>query len=163
MIFLGKIIKVRGNKGEVVVAPSPKLDTFIPKNGESIIIKSKKYQRSISVDYYREISGICTIKFNDTDTINDALKLVGYSLYNPAADLQEDDSIIEFAVQDVQGNLWGIVKDLEQAGLSELLEVEDPEGDLIYIPFADAIVKSIDKEMKMIVIDPPNGLRDLNK
>jgi 16S rRNA processing protein RimM len=163
LIFLGKIIKVRGIRGELVLSPSPNFDKLTPTKGETLEVVSKKYQRLMVVDYFKDMGGLCILKFKDTNAVNDAFKLVGYSVYSQSTVTFEDDSIIEFTVKDDQGNLWGIVKNLEQAGLSELLEVEDPEGDLIYVPFSEGIVKHIDTEKGEITIHPPEGLRDLNK
>ncbi len=163
MIFLGKIVKVRGIKGEVVIVPSPGFDVYTPKKGEIVEVQSAKYQRDISIDYFKEVNGAYVLKFQDSLSINDALKLVGYSVFSKSDDTRTDDSLLEFTVTDLQGQLWGTVKDLQASGLNQLLEVEDPDGDVIYVPFSDKIVKTIDREKKKIVIDPPDGLKELNK
>ena len=163
MIFLGKITKVRGNKGEVVISPSPGFDLYTPQPGEVVLLISKKYQREFSIDYLKDIHGSLTAKFSGIHSIHDALKLVGYSLYSQAEEEETEESIIQFTVKDVDGQVWGVVKDLMESGLNQLLEVEDPEGDVIYVPLSDAIIKSTDPQKKLIVIDPPEGLRDLNK
>ncbi|MCP5052019.1 MAG: 16S rRNA processing protein RimM [bacterium] len=163
MVFLGKIVKVRGIKGEVVIAPSPGFDLYTPQQGEIVILISKKYQREFSIEHLKEIRAAPTAKFNGVNSIRDALKLVGYSLYSQAEEEEQEESVIQFTVKDVNGETWGTVKDLMESGLNQLLEVEDPEGHLIYVPISDAIIKSTDPAKKLIVIDPPDGLRDLNK
>ena len=169
MIFLGKIVKVRGNKGEVVVATSPDVDVeahmdIFPK-GEVLVLKSEKYQRECSVEYSREIRGNCVLKFTDTNSINDALKFIGYSIYGTYTGAQKSKKakVVRFIVKDTQNYLWGEVKNMETYGLNQILEIEDSEGDIIYVPFADSIVKKIDEEEKLIIIDPPEGLMNLNK
>ncbi len=164
MIFLGKIVKIRGNKGEVVVSPSPDLYVHSLSNGEVVVLKSTKYKKEKEIDYFKEIRGAPVFKFKDTDTINDAFKLVGYSIYaNKIAAQATNTDIVNFIVKDIQGNLWGSVKNIETSGFNRLLEVEAPGGDIIYVPFVDSIVKEIDEEKKIILIDPPEGLKDLNK
>jgi 16S rRNA processing protein RimM len=163
LILLGKIVKVRGIKGEVVITPSPHIDRCTPKKGDILHLKSSKYQRHFTVDYYKEISGHSVIKFEHSQSIDDALKLVGYSVYHPSAEPQNEETVLEFAVKDLQGNPWGTVKDLQSAGLSQLLEVEDTDGEIIYVPYSDGIVKSVDPVKKLIIIDPPEGLKELNK
>ncbi|MGD2090669.1 MAG: ribosome maturation factor RimM [Candidatus Aminicenantes bacterium] len=164
MIFLGKIVKIRGNKGEVVVAPSPDLFLHSLSNGEVVVLQSAKYKKEKEIDYLKEIRGAPVFKFKDINTINDAFKVVGYSIYANKTDAQETDSgIINFMVKDLQGHMWGCVKNIENPGVNPLLEVETPEGDMIDVPFTDSIVKEIDQERKVILIDPPEGLKDLNK
>jgi 16S rRNA processing protein RimM len=163
LIFLGKIIKVRGIRGELVLAPSPNFEKLIPQSGEVIDVHSKKYKRQMTVEYIKEVGGLTVLKLQDSHSINDAYKLIGYSIFSHSSEVIEDDSIIQFKVKDKQGNVWGIVKNIEQAGISELLEVEDPGGDLIYVPFSEGIVKHIDTDAEEIIIDAPPGLKDLNK
>ena len=70
----------------------------------------------------------------------------------------------DFMVKDMNGQLWGKVKNIEADNLNKLLEVQDEEkNDLYYVPFTDTIVKEINKEKGLIVIDPPDGLKELNK
>lgn len=163
MIFLGKIVKVRGNKGEVVITPSPQLDVCIPKEGEKIILKSLKYQKEETLVYLKEVGGPWVLKISGSTCIDDALKLVGYSIFAYGEEPETLDSIIEFTVLDIHGNLWGKVVNIEEADLFQLLEVEDPQGNIIYVPLADEIVKSINTEQKTILIDPPDGLKELNQ
>ena len=169
MIFQGKIVKVRGNKGEVVVA-SPHARACTLRKGEAVVLKSEKYQRQYNVEYLKEIKGAPIVKFAGINTINEALKLVGYSIY--AHDSSTGDSenetkkITGFIVKDMNGHLWGKVKNIETDSLNKLLEVQgenEDENNVYYVPFTDTIVKEIDEEKRVIVIDPPNGLKDLNK
>ena len=127
-------------------------------------MQSAKYKKEKKIDYFKEIRGAPVFKFKDTNTINDAFRLVGYSIYANKTDTQDTNiDIVKFMVKDMQGNIWGIVKNIEDSGINQLLEVESPTGDVIYVPIADSIVKEIDEEKKIILIDPPEGLKDLNK
>lgn len=127
-------------------------------------MQSAKYKKEKEIDYFREIRGAPVFKFKDINTINDAFKLVGYSIYANKIDVQDTNTdIVNFMVTDMQGNLWGSVKNIETSGFNRLLEVEAPGGDIIYVPLVDTIVKEIDEEKKIILIDPPEGLKDLNK
>jgi len=164
LIFLGKIVKIRGNKGEVVVSPSLDLFMHSVSDGEVVVLRSAKYEKEKVLDYFKEIRGTPVCKFKDTNTINDAFKLVGYSIYAKKTAAQDTHTgMVDFMVKDMQGHVWGSVKNIETPGINRLLEVETPGGDMIYVPFTDAIVKEIDEEKKVILIDPPDGLKDLNK
>jgi 16S rRNA processing protein RimM len=168
LILFGKILKVRGNKGEVVsTSPAPGVCNL--HKGEILPLKSDKYQKQLEIEYTREIKGNPVIKFKEVDTINEALKLVGYSIYIPnhkQADSGEKETLEEledFLVQDIDGRPWGKVKHGEADALNPLLEVQDEnETDIYYVPFTETIVKKIDRQKRLIIIDPPGGLKDLN-
>ena len=167
MIFFGKIVKVRGNKGEAVYT-SPDMRARALKAGETVVLESEKYQKQYKVEYLRRIKDYSVVKFSGINTINEALKLVGYSIYRQNAEAgdikNEDNKMKDFMVKDVNGQLWGKVKNLEADTLNKLLEVQDEEkNNVYYVPFTDTIVKEINKEKGIIVIDPPGGLKELNK
>ena len=146
-----------------MLASSPDLDVYSLQKGEVLKLKSKKYRKEATVEYSKEIHGASVIKFQHIDRINDAFKLISYSVYSEAEAEESEQSVIQFSVKDVQGNVWGIVKDIGSSGVSQVLEVLDPEGDVVYVPFSEPIIKEIDSDQKIILIDPPDGLRDLNK
>jgi len=167
--FLGKILKVRGNKGEVNCT-SPERGTLALEKGETVLLKSEKRQKSYKIERLREIKGTPVLKLEGIDTINDALTLVGYSIYNQknAPPSPKDTETIElenFTVIDTNGDVWGKVINLETAGLNELLEVQaqDETRELYYVPFTESIVKEINRDTGIIIIDPPDGLKDVNK
>lgn len=173
MIFIGKIFKVRGNKGEVAIA-SPSMEVHALAVGGWVTLKSEKYEKKYEVDYLREINGNPVIKLKGIDAINEALKLVGYSVYTepgekgnnaniPTTD-SEDAEMDGFQVRDLNGEPWGHVTGFETGGYNKLLEVQDEdEPDVYYVPFTETIVKEIDREKRLIIIDPPDGLKSLNK
>lgn len=147
-----------------MVAPSLNLFSSDLSDGEVVVLQSTKYEKEKEIEYFKEIRGTPIFKFKDTNTINDAFKMVGYSIYAKKPDTQDTNTgIVNFMVKDMQGRLWGSVKNIQALGINQLLEVETPEGNIIDVPFVDDIVKEIDEEKKVILIDPPDGLKDLNK
>ena len=168
MIFLGKIIKSRGNKGEVVLSPSPQFQAYDPAKGDSVVLKSAKYEKAVTLDYIKEIRGAVTCKFSEINSMNDAFRIINYDLHchgteTPEPENDQNDQIIDFKVIDMENQVWGYVKHLENYGTNQILEVESDSGDTIYVPFADGIVESIDNENLVIRINPPDGLKALNK
>jgi len=176
LIFLGKVVKTRGNKGEVVVTPSLQVERCVPERGEGVLLCSAKYQIQGTIDYLKTMRGVWVLKLLGTDTISDAYKLVGYSLYRTKISSppgEADNPFIEpaaagseFTVEDVSGSVWGKVKHMETCGVyaaNQILEVVGDQGEVIYVPFSEGIVKKIDRKKKIITIDPPEGLKGLNK
>jgi 16S rRNA processing protein RimM len=56
----------------------------------------------------------------------------------------------------------GTVTEVEPTGGVELLHVRRPDGRELLIPLAEAICTRIDPENKLIVVEPPEALLDLN-
>jgi len=164
LISLGKIVKIRGNKGEVVVTFSPMGDLSILKKGESVLLKSSKYQKRLQVEYSKEISGACVVKFTNMNTISEALKLVGYTLFSSLLTEEKEikQDLTGFTVTDIKGRRWGEIVNVETASLNKILEIRDAD-DVIYVPFDETIVKDIIKKDRVVIIDPPDGLKEVNK
>jgi 16S rRNA processing protein RimM len=103
-------------------------------------------------------------KFQGVDTISDAEKLAGAEVAIPFEQrtaLGDNEfflsDLIGCEVVDGTGHPLGLVTDFEETGGVPLLHV----GDLL-IPFAKSICTTIDPDNKRIVVNPPNGLLDLN-
>lgn len=60
------------------------------------------------------------------------------------------------------GDSIGLVKDILVIRENDLLVVEKGERE-VFIPFTDSICVSVNLGKKEIVIDPPDGLLDLNE
>jgi ribosomal 30S subunit maturation factor RimM len=140
LVFFGKISKIRGNKGEVILEPAPTCpDPKLKKN--SVVLK---------------IKGI--------DSIGEAFKIVGYSLFLKSVNFlpEQKPDWNHFAVRDIRDVFWGNVRGIRKNGLSQVIECEHA-GEIIYIPVCDEIIREVSIERKLIIIDPPQGLRKLNR
>ena len=105
------------------------------------------------------------LKFAGVDTISDAEKLAGAEVAIPfeqRAVLGDDEyfesDLIGCEVMDASGRSLGVVTDFEETGGTPLLHI----GEDLLIPFAKSICTAIDPAAKRIVIQPPEGLLDLN-
>jgi ribosomal 30S subunit maturation factor RimM len=148
----------------VVVSLSPGI--VLPGEGISVELKSSKYVLSQKITGISLAGSEAIMTFSGVHSINEALKIVGYSLYADLDAVKEKRAaaVIGFSVFDGKGNCWGKVKAQPQYSLNQLLEIEDGHsGEIFYIPWHDSIVKKIDRRAKTIRIDPPEGLRDLNR
>lgn len=163
MLFVGKISKSRGNKGEVVCRISPETDfSHIDFSGE-FELKSKKHTKIAKMESYSERGTMLIAKFDISNSINDALMLVGYDVYS--REFKSDKFYMNlngYSVYDVYGFDWGIVSKVDLTGPNKMIEAMDGD-DQVMIPFNNSIVLNIDHVKKKILIDPPDGLKDLNK
>jgi 16S rRNA processing protein RimM len=108
-------------------------------------------------------------KFQGVDTISDAERLAGAEVSIPfeqRAALADDEvyqsDLIGCQVVDAAGRLLGVVSDFQETGGTPLLEVKAADGRELLIPFANSICTEIDLERKRIIVNPPEGLLDLN-
>jgi len=168
LIFLGEILKTRGNKGEVVLGASPYFEIYAPLEGETIELQSEKYHIQLKIEYVREIQGSQVIKFEGINSINDAFKRIGYSLFSLRPPKTDEipftfEQSIDYVVKDISGNVWGTVLKTESYGFNQVLEIIGDTGSPILVPYSDGIIREIDEQNKLIIIDPPEGLKDLNR
>lgn len=96
--------------------------------------------------------------------------MAGAELFVPEEDLPplaEDtfyhDQLLGCRVVTVGGQDVGPVEDILSAGGSDLLVVRPEAGGEVLIPFSREICRRVDLRGKVIEIDPPDGLLDLNE
>jgi len=168
LIVVAHIVKVRGLRGEVVAD----LRTDFPdrfQNLKSLVgISSSGVKSSLQIEEQWFHGQRLVLKFAGFDSIEAAKELVGYDLAVPADDrieLPKDSfyewELIDSLVETIDGRQVGKVKEIMRTGGVELLTVIDEAGRDYLIPLAADIVVAIDKERKVIRIDPPEGLLEL--
>jgi 16S rRNA processing protein RimM len=122
------------------------------------------------VEWVREHARAWVFKFRGVDTISGAELLGGAEIRIPFAErvaLEEGEhylsDLIGCEVRERRtGDLVGHVTGWQDAGGVGLLEVGDG-GEPLLIPFARNICVEIDTGAKRIVVELPEGLRDLNR
>lgn len=137
-----------------------------PPEGSAVELRSSKRVFPQVIERVSAAGGGAVIAFRDVHSISDALRLVGCSLWGeaPAAGREAPAGILGFRVFDRQGECWGIVRSQSQFSLNQVLEIEDEiSGEIVLIPWHDSLVVTIDPRAGTLVIDPPAGLRELNR
>ena len=111
----------------------------------------------------------CIVKLRGIDNLDSAQGLAGQEIWIPEEDLQplESDGYYHFqligcSVVTESGNSIGLVKDILVIEENDLLVVEKGEGE-VFVPFTESICVNVNLEKGEIVIDPPDGLLDLNE
>ena len=107
------------------------------------------------------------IKFEDVNTIEQAMGLKGSTLYlsksvRPPLKRGEfyNDEIVGFVIEDENLGHLGFLKQVIQSGPSRLLEI-DCNGKEILIPVNGPFIKSINKSKKTIKVSLPEGFLDI--
>lgn len=164
MIKIGKIRGPWGREGELEIESySPFPDRF--SKLKEIFIGFKSYR----IERIRFFPKKIVMKLEGVNSIKDAERFRSSEMEIP-----EDEIYFlpngYFYLHDLEGcqiflkdgKKLGIVDYVWEMGESTLLVVSGEKGEIL-IPFAKSICYLVDIEGKRIVIDPPDGLLDLNE
>jgi 16S rRNA processing protein RimM len=169
MVAVGRIARVHGLRGQVIVDPDtdfpderfqPGAEVFVNRGGtaESLRIASVRFHRE------RPVLG-----FDGIEVIDDAERLAGLELRVPAerlAALPSDTfyrhDLIGCLVETAGGQRVGVVSGVEGTMGTSRLVVDGQRGEIL-IPLAAEICKTVDIGAKRIVVDAPEGLLELNE
>jgi len=168
LITVAHIVKVRGIRGEVVAD----LLTDFPdrfQDLESLIaVAPDGSRRSLQIEEQWLHGERLVLKFAGFNSIDEARELVGSGLAvltDERVELPDDSfydwELIGCRVETIDGRAVGEVKEIMRTGRAELLTVVDTEGLDRLVPMVSDIVVEIDKDQKLIRIDPPEGLFEL--
>jgi 16S rRNA processing protein RimM len=152
----------RGNRGELTaVSLSSKPERFARLRDVRLEGDGTAYQ----VEEVWEHSGELVFKFKGVDSISDAEKLRGAEVQVPVAERVELDpgeyfhsDLIGCEVR-ASGRVIGKVTNFEEYGGPPLLEID---GGRMLIPFVKAICVDIRPDEKVIHVEIPEGLEDIN-
>jgi 16S rRNA processing protein RimM len=174
--------KARGNRGEITAWPlSSKPDRYQSLHEVFLFASAERPANTPAVSLAGQLppdgqrfvvdetwfhQGTLIIKFAGVDSISDAERLTGMEVRIPASqriDLEPgeyftSDLIGCDVIERGNGNPLGKVTGWLDSGGPGLLEVGD-----ILIPFARAICVEIDPAARRIVVELPEGLKDLNR
>lgn len=166
LVAIARIAKPHGIRGEV----SADVLTDFPERFESletiIALLPNGEQRDFKIEKFRFQKDRVLLKFAGFDSMDSAETLRGVEICVPeteAVALEEgefyDWQLEGCAVETIEGEKLGAVKELMRTGATEILVVTGAEKEFL-IPFAEAICTEIDIENKIIRVDAPEGLLD---
>lgn len=165
MAVLGR---VRGNRGELTAFPlSSKPQRYNELRRVFLFGEGAPFQ----VESVWHQKGLLVFKFLGIDSISDAEPLQGSEvripfderLELPSGEFYQSDLVNCQVVERQSGNSLGLVTGWEDSGGAGLLQVSrNGEGELL-IPFARSICVEIDTTARRIVVDLPEGLKELNQ
>jgi 16S rRNA processing protein RimM len=169
MAAVGRIARAHGHRGQVIVDLDtdfpeerfrPGAELFIQRAGaiEAVTLTTVRFHRD------RPVVGIAGV-----DTMDGAEALAGQELRIPldrlaplpAGTFYRHD-LVGCRVETTTGAPVGTVASVEGTLSGSRLVVAAPRGEVL-IPLAAAICTLIDTDGKRIVVDPPEGLLDLNE
>ena len=169
MVVVGRVARPHGNRGRVIVNPETDfLEQRFQKGGK---LRSRRCHetRELQIADVRLQSGRPVIGFEGIETIDDAENLVDMELRIPETALSElppgayyQHELVGCGVTTLGGQLVGMVAAVRGVHGAYRLVVMASVGEEIDVPLVDTICVQIDLSERAIVIDPPNGLLELN-
>jgi 16S rRNA processing protein RimM len=167
LVLVGRVARAHGNKGQVIV----NLDTDFAeerfKVGEVLLVGPGGVPRAIRGVRFHQ--GRPVVALDGIETMSDAEALAGAELKVPAGrsdELPEGTfyhyDLVGCEVRDAVGRSIGSVTAVEGTMEMSRLVVDGARGEVL-IPLVADICVSIDVAARRIVIDPPEGLIDLNE
>jgi 16S rRNA processing protein RimM len=167
-ILLGRIAKVSGYEGAVTVKLEKIFSENIPQM-ESVFleIEGRPVPFFISDSKYSN-ADILKLTFDGYDSPEEVREFTGCRVFLTTVlpdDNQQDEyiqSLIGYTVLMKGNGLLGSIKEVIQNTGQWLLNIISIENKEILIPFHEDIIVRIDNKKKVIVLDIPEGLTEIN-
>jgi 16S rRNA processing protein RimM len=168
MAVVGRIARAHGNRGQVIV----NLETDFPAErfrvGAELFVEHAGAVQPLTVTSVRFQHERPVIGIAGVETMNDAEALAGFELRVPATTLAAlpdgtfyRHELVGCQVETSTGEPVGIVQGVEGTLNLSRLVIQGSRGEVL-VPLVSAICTTIDVRGKRIVIDPPEGLLDVN-
>jgi len=166
--YLGKIVKKYSFKGEVIL----KLDTDVPaiyENLDAVFLDlGKKLLPFFIENSLLQKGNQLRIRFEDVKNEEDADAILKTDVYLPLnllPKLKGDQfyfhEIIGFLLKDVNYGEVGIVTSINDKTAQDLFVIEKENSEIL-IPMIDDFIKKIDRKNKIVLVETPEGLIEMN-
>ena len=176
MATIGRVIRPHGNRGHVIVAPETDFGAERFAIGARLQTRRADRFEELTVVASRQQAGRWIVGFEGFGSINDAETLRGCEFRIPDEQLRvlADGSyylhdLAGCEVRTASGGVVGTVARVDDlAGMPTLVVVQpgaadEPTRDEVLVPFSEAFCRRVDVAEKVIEIDPPEGLVELNR
>ena len=168
MALVGRIARAHGLRGQVIV----NLETDFPEErfqpGAELFVERGSQVEALTITTVRFHRERPVIGLRGIASIEDAAPLAGLELRVPLDTLAAlpqgvfyRHDLIGCRVETASGGIVGVVSDVEGTMAGSRLVIDGAGGEIL-VPLAAEICRQIDPAAKRIVIDPPDGLIDLN-
>jgi len=174
LIEIGTILKLHGLKGEMNVAVRNAVFDDVKKCPYLVVQIDGIYVPFFIESYRWKGNTTMLLKFEDIDTLEKAGEFCGLLLYFDRrcfsakeakaydAQVEEDKGLIGYHVEDVTLGDLGEITDINDM-TANILFIVDHDGEELMIPAAEDLIRNIDDETKVILMDLPAGLVNLDE
>jgi 16S rRNA processing protein RimM len=164
LLWVGRLVKTQGMKGEVRVS-SPGREALAQSRGRAVYLEDPEGNRkAFTVTASRPLREMTVLAFHEVQSIEEAQKLIGCSVYVKKADLNPlpPDEFYWYQLQGIRvetedGKFLGILEEVFPTGSNDVFVVRR-EGKEILLPATDEVVARVNLQEKIMVIHPLEGL-----
>jgi len=168
MVLVGRIARAHGHRGQVIVDAATDFPDERFAAGAVLHTMREGRPDTVTVAAMRMHQGRPVLTLAGVDTMDEAETLAGLELRVPESALAQlpegtyyEHDLIGCALVTVGGDEVGTVRTVEGGGGMLRLIANGRRGE-IQVPLVHEICVQIDVAQKRIVIDPPEGLLDVN-
>lgn len=168
MVLVGRIARAHGNRGQVIVDSATDFPEERFKAGSVVQIRRGDAAEPVTIESVRFHRGRPIIGLAGIDTMDAAEALAGSELRIADEALQRlptgsyyHHDLIGCAVETSDGGTVGRVSAVDGDAAGSRLVVQTPNGEVL-IPMVEGICRLVDVPGRRIVVEPPEGLLDLN-
>ena len=169
MISVGRVARPHGNAGRVVINPDTDFAEERFEAGNVVYVRRGGDVESLSIRDVRFHRGRPIVGFDGVGTMTGAEALANADVRVPPEALGGLPAgtfyyheLIGCRVETVEGRAVGTVVSIEGGGETHRLVVEDASAE-VQVPLTAPICVRIDPRERLITLDPPEGLLDLNR
>ena len=166
LLLVGRVARAHGNKGQVIVNPETDFADERFRVGQTLLVGPSAQPRRIVEVRFQQ--GRPIVALHGIETMNEAEALAGAELKMPVealgplpAGTYYHHDLIGCEVRDRYGSAIGRVSAVEGTIDRSRLVVAGSRGEVL-IPLVAEICVSVDPARQQIVVDPPEGLLELN-
>jgi 16S rRNA processing protein RimM len=165
-ILLGRISKAHGFEGAVTVKLEKTFIENIP-DMESVFleIEGKPVPFFIKESDYRG-GDILRLIFTDYNAIEKINEFTGCNVFLTTGEKNNNESDIKtfhnYKICLADNTLIGTIREIIENPGQWLLQILTPAGKELLIPFHEDFIRSVNKKKKIIIVELPEGLTEIN-
>jgi len=167
-ILLGKIIKSYGFDGALTIKTETGFEGNIPEM-ESVFLETDGKLVPFLVSSYEFVdNSLIRVTFDGYDSLGKVRGFIGSKVFLTSAIKTEDpeDDLNRFKgyrISTTCNDHLGTISEIIENPGQILLDVQTPRDEKILIPFHQDLIVRIDKRRKVITMDLPEGLMEINE
>ena len=165
---IGYIARAHGLAGEVDLMFTD--DVFDRTEANVLFLMLDGLPVPFFIDSYRfKNRSTAIMKFEDVDDVEHAQQLCGAEVYFPLLMIPEREEepltwnyLTGFSVDDVNSGHLGVVDYVDDRNVNLLLCIKREAGGEVLVPFHEDFLVSVDEKARVLTLQLPEGLLDLN-
>jgi len=166
-VQIGYIQRTHGINGELAVSLNSSVE-FNPEELESVFLEIEGIPVPFFITHIRfQNPEKAIVKFDEVDSIDQAQELCGAKIMITSENVQDSNEIylsdlIGYKLLNTNKQEVGVIVVYTEYSMNATFELVTPEGKHVLVPAAEELIVEVDTSAKLIEMELPEGLTDLN-